>query len=118
MTTTDSPIPCKRPKVTIETSTAGPGLYSVECWVPGCVQHVYGPAIKSDAQEHAKWHRGDHRAAVPKVESKTVHDADGAPREADQCQWCGWVTTPGTVTKTDRDASVAYHLSKHHGLVQ
>lgn len=102
--TTALDIPCKRPVVTVTSGgTFGTNLsYVVVCHVPGC-RWTYGPAVRTDADDHAKWHRSAHRAAVPQVDGHA-------------CE-CGWQPTVGTVTKTDRDVSLTYHLTTAHGLV-
>lgn len=104
-------VPCKRPKVAIDVSVTGPGglLYHVRCQVTGC-EYAYGPALKSDAEQQATWHRHSHRAAVPKawVERDVEWDV--------HCEPCGGHRrTFGT--RSDAETWLAYHLSTEHGVV-
>jgi hypothetical protein len=89
--------------VLVETEpTTDEVLLRVTCEVPGCgfeAVHV----VKAGAEEEARWHRQHHKGAVPKVDGHTCA--------------CGWEPSEGTVTKADRDASLACHLGTVHGLV-
>lgn len=99
-------IPCKRPKVVI---FGGVGN-SARCDVAGC-GWTYGPGVKTDVAEQAKWHRQAHRDAVPVVGASKI-----GRRYIDVCE-CGWITPQGVNTATDRKASLDCHLATKHGLV-
>jgi hypothetical protein len=107
--TTQTTIPCKRPKITTEPHPGVSGLWNHACAVPGCGWSFI--SVKS-AQE-PKWHREDHRRAVPLVLPKTLDNG----RLVDQCQHCGWVTPEGFTTIDDRKRKLDEHLVDHHGLV-
>ena len=105
-------IPCKRPKVDVIAHPSGvAGAYQAVCAVPGC-DWTYN-SVKTACQEAATRHRGQHRNAVPTIETKTLKSG----RIADQCQFCGWVTAPGFSTVEDRKRQADQHLSDFHGLV-
>lgn len=56
--------PDARPTVRVEDAPEVPSrpyrLYNVVCHTGDCT-YTYGPALKTDAQQHAKWHRDQHR---------------------------------------------------------
>lgn len=108
---TQTVIPCKRPKVTIATEAvaSGPLAHRATCQVPGC-SWAYGPAVKTDAEQQATWHRVAHRGAVPSA--RVVKDVEYDV----YCEPCGGHRrTFGT--RVDADAWLNYHLSTEHGLV-
>lgn len=50
-----------KPKVEIRTAGTGTAIrHIVWCSTPGCA-FVYAAAVKSDANDQAKWHRNSHR---------------------------------------------------------
>lgn len=104
-------IPCKRPKVTIETEAvaSGPLAHRARCLVPGC-RWAYGPAVKTDAQQQATWHRGHHRAAVPDTAILLAHNGHWA-----ECD-CGekW----NAPTKAHARTWLRHHLELDQGLVE
>ncbi len=103
-----TPAPCKRPKVTVA-PVGNVDLTLASCEVPTC-DWTYGPALKSDAQQQATWHRRVHRDAVPNA--RVVHDVEYDVH----CEPCGGhCRTFGT--RVDAQAWLVYHLSTEHGLV-
>lgn len=106
-----SAIPCKRPKVevTAEAVASGPLAHRATCHVPGC-SWGYGPAVKTDAEQQAGWHRSTHRSAVPRtwIERDPLYDV--------YCEPCGGHRR-SFGTRTDAQAWLNYHLSAEHGLV-
>lgn len=107
------PPPCKRPKVrlvTIDDGLTGTDLvFRAMCWVPTC-DWSYGPALKTDAEQQATRHRGEHRDAVPTawIEHDVEYDV--------HCEPCGGHRrTFGT--RVDAQAWLDHHLSVEHGLV-
>jgi len=108
--------PCKRPKVTVD-ERADRGTFDVNCHVPGC-SWTYPTdkqfmALKSDAEDQATRHRGEHRAVVPKSE---IIGPTVSLNYAAKCA-CGWRSADGCITRVDNEAALAYHLSTDHGLV-
>lgn len=104
-------VPCRRPKVTIGTEAvaSGPLAHRVTCLVPGC-RFSYGPAVKSDAEQQATWHRQHHRAAVP--DTAILLALDGHQAECD----CGekWMAP----TKAHARHWLRHHLALEHGVVE
>lgn len=107
--------PCKRPKVTVEPvldalgALVRPLSHHVVCAVPRC-GWTYGPAVKSDADEQAKWHRARHRSGVPKtrIERDLEHDV--------YCDPCGGHRrTFGT--RREAVEWLDEHLATEHGVV-
>lgn len=107
-------IPCRKPKVAV---IQGPGhrtpdgSWGAVCAVPRC-DWAYINVIKSDVQQHASWHKGDHRGAVPKTEilrfNSGVYQAT--------CN-CGWKRSPdGPHTKSGNQKALEHHLTYEHGL--
>lgn len=106
-------IPCKRPRVVVTTEPTA--IYWARCEVPGC-SWGYGPALKSDAQQHATWHRQQHRAAVPVTEIWRVAGTAGVFAI---CHDCTDASPPRGRKFAGRDEAegwVAYHLTTKHGL--
>lgn len=106
-----SAIPCRRPKVTVEAedTASGPLAHRVTCHVPGCT-FAYGPAVKTDAEQRATWHRQEHRDAVPDVPVERT----GAGFTA-LCEGCGdgkYLAGRGEATEW-----VNHHLTTEHRLV-
>lgn len=65
---TTSPIPCKRPKVTVEPHPSGvAGAWQGICHVPGCSAEPYN-SVKTACEEYAVRHRAEHRNAVPLIQ--------------------------------------------------
>lgn len=113
-----TPIPCRRPKVTVIPRTDEPGedRHDADCHVPGCgwaypVDKQF-MALKSDANDQATRHRGEHRAAVPDV---TIERAGDGHRWAAACTPCMRVET--MATRTDIQDWLDYHLASVHGVV-
>ena len=107
--------PCKRPRVTIEPhpktfATGATAIYHlVTCHVPAC-GFTYDAAVKTDAEDQAKWHRHHHRGVVPRawIEKDVEYDV--------HCEPCGGHRrTFGT--RADAQAWLDFHLSAEHGLV-
>lgn len=100
-------IPCKRPKITKLPETSG--LVKHACLVPGCDWTFV--SVKS--AEEPKWHRDEHRLAVPKT-------AIGGPTVSLNyfaiCE-CSWRSDRRVVTRTGTEAELDRHLSADHGLV-
>lgn len=89
--------PDARPTVTVAALSSGDVQLR---WVATCstgdCEYTYGPALKTDAQQHATWHRAEHRRR-----------AELAVHPAPKCSECGctddkacflgcyWVHKPG-----------------------
>lgn len=111
-------IPCKRPTIELLPAVTNPGCFVAVCHVPGCGWtypenprlHV---AVKTDAQQQATRHRGQHRATVPQT------SIEPRPNGSGFYGWCScmWDTPASVTTRTDVEASIASHLASQHGLV-
>lgn len=102
-------IPCKRPRVPVVENN---GVAVAYCNVTGC-DWKYGPGVKTDVNENATRHRGEHRAAVP--DARLVKPTIDSPGYGATCA-CGWSVGPDR-TRADAQASIDCHLSSAHGLV-
>lgn len=106
---TQTVIPCKRPKVRVN-ELLGLDRIAAVCDVPACGWR-YDNVVKSDVQEQATRHRGEHRSAVP---TSSIVGPD--PEYDVHCEPCGGHRrTFGT--RVDAQAWLDYHLSTEHGLV-
>lgn len=121
LTTADpalGPIPCKRPRVTVTERADLPqaaGTYLVTCYVPACgFTYPSSPAfhaVKSDAEDQARYHRQQHREAVPKT---WVEGPEPSSPEYDAfCEPCGGHRRT-FATKAHATAWLTHHLEHEH----